>query len=347
MMNKIQKMSEIERMLSTGEAVAEEPRQPIREVSSGKILSNAIVKPVNLPTFLIQRTETYIRYNDIDVQSLIREVRAQASRVIEEIKDSEFEGAGEKYQQFLDNFAVCMETPTKSYLHDVRMQGVNLYATLSTQVRRLADAIHPHNFPNEETEKRFCAVIEANLNLFFHMLLVNLAMSNKIDDSTGVLREKLTSLESTLRQLMSQHVFAKPDGKSYPTGVNIPDGKLIYGWILLHEGDIEMAKSIHRYDYNMKGQLSFEQLFHSVMKLINTPPEPYERENTFGEHMDNTFGRGGVPESRVRMALQIAYYLQQCETIRGYITELTTGSVDEISCAPDIDMQSLLTSSGS
>ncbi|HED1421666.1 TPA: hypothetical protein R4S64_003720 [Kluyvera georgiana] len=346
-MNKLKKMSELERKVSTGEAVVEETRQVIREVSSGKILSNGIVKPVNLPAVLIQRTETNIWYNDIDVQSLIREVRAQASRVIEEIKDSEFEGAGEKYQQFLDNFSVCMETPTKSYLHDVRVLGVNLYATLSTQVRRLADAIHPQNIPNEETEKRFCAVIEANLNLFFHMLIVNLAMSNKIDDSTGVLREKLTSLESTLRQLMGQHVFAKPDGKPYPFDVDIPDGKLIYGWILLHEGDITMAESLYRYDYNVNKQITFPDLFKNVMKLINTPPEPYKKENTFREHMNDTFGRGGVPESRVRMALQIAYYLQQCETIRGYITELTNGSVDEISCAPDINMQSLLTSSDS
>ena len=107
-MNKLKKMSELERKVSTGEAVVEETRQVIREVSSGKILSNGIVKPVNLPAVLIQRTETNIWYNDIDVQSLIREVRAQASRVIEEIKDSEFEGAGEKYQQFLDNFSVCM-----------------------------------------------------------------------------------------------------------------------------------------------------------------------------------------------------------------------------------------------
>lgn len=344
MMNKIQKMSEIERKVSTGEAVVEETRQVIREVSSGKILSNGIVKPVNLPAFLIQRTETNIWYNDIDVQSLIREVRVQASRVIEEIKDSEFEGAGEKYQQFLDNFAVCMETPNERYLHDVRVLGVNLYATLSTQVRRLADAIYPHNFPNEETEKRFCAVVEANLNLFFHMLIINLAMSNKIDDSTGVLCEKLASLENTLHQLMTKHVFAKPDGKSRPTGMDIHDGKLIYGWILLHEGDITMAESLYRYDYNMNSQQSFPKLFRNVMTLINEPYKPYHQELTFREQMTETFGRGGVPESRVRMALQIAYYLQQCETIRGYITELTNGSDDEISCAPDIDMQSLLTS---
>lgn len=344
-MNKLKKISELERKVSTGEAVVEAPRQITREVSSGKILSNELVAPVNLPVFLIQRTETNIWYNDIDVQSLIREVRAQASRVIEEIKESEFEGAGEKYQQFLDNFAVCMETPTERYLHDVRVDGVKLYATLSTQVRRLADAIHPLNYPNEETEKRFCAVVEANLNLFFHMLIINLAMSNRIDDATGVLREKLTSLEVTLRQLMTKHVFARNDGKSHRKDVDIPEGKLIYGWILLHKGDIEMAESLYRYDNNTNSQLSFPKLFNNVMILINQPPKPYQQELTFSEIMIETFGRSGVPESWVRMALQIAYYLQQCETIRGYITELTNGSDDEISCAPDIDMQSLLTSS--
>lgn len=346
-MNKIQKMSEIERMLSTGEAVAEAPRQPIREVSSGKILSNAIVKPVNLPAFLIQRTETNIWYNDIDVQSLIREVRAQASQVIEVIKDSEFEIAGEKYQQFLDNFAVCMETPTQNYLEKVKMMGVSLYATLSRQITRLADAIHPHDIPNEATERRFCAVVEANLNLFIHLLIINLAMSNRIDESSGVIREKLTSLESTLHSLLHKHVFPRRDHR-YLNGDNqVEESSLIYGWILLHEGDITMAESLYRYDYHTNTQITFPDLFKNVMKLINTPPKPLKKENTFREHMNDTFGRGGVPESRVRMTLQIAYYLQQCETIRGYITELTTGSVDEISCAPDIDMQSLLTSSGS
>ena len=102
MMNKLRKISDYEKKISTGEAVAEAPRQIIRDVSSGRILSNCKVEPVNLPAFLIQRTETNIWYNDIDVQSLINEVRTQAGRVTEVIKDSEFEGAGEKYQQFLD-----------------------------------------------------------------------------------------------------------------------------------------------------------------------------------------------------------------------------------------------------
>lgn len=343
-MDKLQKISDHEKKLLTGEAVAESPRQIIRDVSSGKILSNGKVEPVNLPVFLIQRTETNIFYNDTDVKALLREVRAQASSVIQEIKDSEFEGASEKYQQFLDQFATCMECPAEEYLHDVRVMGVNLYATLETQVRRLSDAIQPKNNPSEDTEKRFYAVIEANLNLFFHMLIINLAMSNRIDDSTGVLRGKLTSLEATLCQLMSKHVFAKGDGTPHPSGVDINEGKLLYGWILLKNGDIESAESIYRYDYNIKKQITFSGLFKNVMSLINERPENPHRELTFQEKMTNTFGRG-VPESRVRIALQIAYYLQQCETIRGYIKELTNGSDDEISCAPDIDMQSLLTSS--
>ncbi|MEN4559529.1 hypothetical protein ABEG45_22440 [Pantoea agglomerans] len=346
-MDKLQKISDYEKKLLTGEAVAESPRQIIRDVSSGKILSNGKVEPVNLPVFLIQRTETNIFYNDTDVKSLLREVRAQASSIIQEIKDSEFEGAGEKYQQFLDQFATCMECPTEGYLHDVRVMGVNLYTTLQTQVRRLSDAIQPKNNPSEETEKRFCAVTEANLNLFFHMLIINLAMSNRIDDSTGVLRQKLTSLEATLRGLMNDHVFAKGDGSPHPSGVDIHDGKLLYGWILLKNGDIESAESIFRYDYNMRGQITFSGLFKNVMSLINKRPEHYQRELTFREKMTDTFGWDGVPESRVRLALQIAYYLQQCETIRGYITELTSGSDDEISCPPDINMQSLLTSSNS
>lgn len=343
-MIKLRKISDLEKKLSTGEAVAEPPRQIIRDVSSGKILSNCKVEPVNLPVFLIQRTETNIFYNDTDVKALLREVRTQASRVIQEIKDSEFEGAGEKYQQFLDQFATCMECPTERYLHDVRVMGVHLYTTLQTQVRRLSDAIDPQNHPNEETEKRFCAVIEANLNLFFHMLIINLAMSNRIDDSSGVLREKLTSLESTLRKLISDHVFAKSDGRPYPSGVDIHEGKLLYGWILLNKGDIDSAQSIFRYDYYMKSQMTFSDLFKKVISLINEPPKRFQQELTFREKMTDTFGQGGVPESRARIALQIAYYLQQCETIRGYIEELTNGSDDDFSCAPDIDMQSLLTS---
>ncbi|PNC07372.1 hypothetical protein CK477_22505 [Enterobacter cloacae] len=344
-MNKLRKISDYEKKLSTGEAVAEVPRQIIRDASSGRILSNGKVEPVNLPVFLIQRTETNIWYNDIDVQSLINEVRTQAGRVTEVIKDSEFDGAGEKYQQFLDNFAVCMETPTERYLHDVRVMGVHLYTTLQTQVRRLSDAIQPKNNPSEETEKRFCAVIEANLNLFFHMLIINLAMSNRIDDSTGVLREKLTSLEATLRQLLSKHVFAKGDGTPHLSGVDIHDGKLLYGWILLKNGDIDSAEAIYRYDYNVREQVTFSQLFKNVMSLINERPKKFHQELTFREKMTDAFGQGGIPDSRVRIALQIAYYLQQCEIIRGYIEELTSGSDDEISCAPDIDMQSLLTSS--
>lgn len=345
MMNKLRKISDYEKKMSMGEAVAEAPRQIIRDVSSGRILSNGKVEPVNLPVFLIQRTETNIWYNDIDVQSLIKEVRTQASRVTEVIKDSEFEGAGEKYQQFLDQFATCMECPTERYLHDVRVMGVHLYTTLQTQVGRLSDAVQPINNPSEEKEKRFCAVIEANLNLFFHMLIINLAMSNRIDDSTGVLREKLTSMEATLHQLISKHVFAKGDGTPHPSGVDIHDGKLLYGWILLQNGDIDSAESIYRYDYNVREQVTFSQLFKNVMSLINERPKKFHQELTFREKMTDAFGQGGIPDSRVRIALQIAYYLQQCEILRGYIEELTSGSDDEISCAPDIDMQSLLTSS--
>lgn len=82
-MDKLQKISDYEKKLLTGEAVAESPRQIIRDVSSGKILSNGKVEPVNLPVFLIQRTETNIFYNDTDVKALLREVRAQASSVIQ------------------------------------------------------------------------------------------------------------------------------------------------------------------------------------------------------------------------------------------------------------------------
>lgn len=138
--------------------------------------------------------------------------------------------------------------------------------------------------------------------------------------------------------------FPKGDGTPHPSGVDIHDGKLLYGWILLKNGDIDSAESIYRYDYNMREQVTFSDLFKKVMSLINERPKKFHQELTFREIMNDTFGMGGVPESRVRIALQIAYYLQQCETIRRYIEELTNGSDDDISCAPDLDMQSLLTS---
>lgn len=47
-MNKLQNISDHEKKLLTGEAVAESPRQIIRDVSSGKILSNGKVEPVSL-----------------------------------------------------------------------------------------------------------------------------------------------------------------------------------------------------------------------------------------------------------------------------------------------------------
>lgn len=344
-MNKLQKISDREKITSTGEAVAEAPRQIIRDVSSGKILSNRTVSPVTLPVFLIQRTEISLYYNDIDVSTLLREVRTQASSVIQEIKNAEFAGAGEKYQQFLDQFATCMESPTQGYLHDVRVRGVDLYSTLQTQVVRLSEAMDPKRNPNGDTEKRFCALIEANLNLFFHMLLINLAMYNRIDDSTGVLREKLTSLESVLHELLRIHIHAEPEGTFYRYIRNPNYGMTLYGWILLKKCDMDLAESLYRYDQSIQAKETLSSLYKSVMTFVNDPPTPYFKDMSLSKIISETFGISEQPDSRLRIALQIAYYLQQCKTIRGYIKELTDGSSDEISCAPDIDMKSLLTSS--
>jgi len=92
-------------------------------------LSNGKVEPVNLPVFLIQGTETSISYNDVDVKALLREVRTQASRVILEIKNSEFMGPVKSISSFWTSLLHAWSAQVK----DILIMGVHLYTPLQTR----------------------------------------------------------------------------------------------------------------------------------------------------------------------------------------------------------------------
>lgn len=334
MANPLQKRSDIEKRIADGEAVKEPPRQVIRETSTGRIISNDRV-PEMLPTYLIARQSNTFIYNDVDVEAFNQEVRLQVSRILDAIKDERFENAGIAYQQFIDLYDGCFGTPSDTELRAVKQHGIKLYAVLEHQGSRLAADLGIKNEPGEETVRRFNAVTEAHINLFFYMLTLSLALDNKIDNAGKQLRIKLGLLEERLRTLLNEYIYANQHSWMTP---DTPASESLYGWILLEQNDLETAQVIYKNDLNLKNDMSFSALHAEVMSIYH---ESYTSATPV-ELRSDAFCRRGLSDARVRIALRLCFYLSQTAQIRAYLDELTQGSENNETQDATVDVRSLL-----
>lgn len=334
-MEKVYTQSEINKMLKSGEAIEGPLRQVVTSVKTGKILSNGIVQAVTLPPAIVTRSDTYVYYNDIDIKQFKDEVKVQTSIIVQELRDGRFNNAGVQYQQFLDQFVACMESPTQDHLSLVRAKGIDLYATLQDSFMATAGAINPYNNLDQDVEKKFYALAEANLNLFFHMIIINLAKFNRIDDVQGQLRSKLEFFKDKLQTLLNDYVFAKPDANQWRDSSDVDEWKTLYGWILLNDYDLATAMAIYDNHENIINQCTFPELFKKVMAVF-TPS--YGTKPTHPQIIRDNFTYAAVQETRVRIAKQIAYYIQQCKQIHAYLDELISQSSDVPNNATELEL---------
>ena len=332
MAQQLRKRSDIERMVATGEAVKEPPRQAIRETSTGRIIQNNRL-PEMLPTYLIAVQSNTLIYNDVDVEAFHREVRQQVTRILDAIGDERFDNAGIAYQQFIDQYDACFEMPSTDILGHVKRRGIDLYAVLEHLGSRLMADLSVSKQLNEETERRFYAVTEAHINLFFYMLTLNLALHNKIDNVQRQLRIKLGLLDNRLREFLHQYIYA--DGRGH-----IPDrqpaSETLYGWILLEKNQLDTARAIYKADASPKKPPHFSDLHAAVMPV-------YEINYLTPDAIrDRAFRGNGFSESRAQIAFKLCYYLKQTAQIRFYLDELTTGSENPETEDATVDVRSLL-----
>ncbi|WP_410517833.1 hypothetical protein QNH99_23355 (plasmid) [Pantoea allii] len=327
---------EIERMVETGEAIKEPPRQPIRETITGRIISNERI-PEQLPTYLIGLQTNNIVYNDIDVKAFNREVSQQVSRILDTIRDESFGNAGIAYQQFIDLYDACIEMPSREELNFVKRCGVKLYAVLEDQGNRLSAELSLKNQPSGEAELRFNAVTEAHINLCFYMLTLNLALHNQIDSLQGQLRSKIALLEKRLANLLSEYIYKGENGRTAANGIH--ESQTLYGWILLKQNKLDDAKAIFQHDKNTNFTAQgFSQLHAKVYSVYLDAPDYKDAT----EIRRSAFSNRGMTDSRARIALRLCYYLQQTEQIRQYIDELTQGSDDQGTNEATVDIRSHL-----
>ncbi|MBM6608423.1 hypothetical protein JTF19_19870 [Enterobacteriaceae bacterium RIT814] len=326
------KRSDIERMVATGEAVKEPPRQAIRETRTGRIIQNNRL-PEMLPTYLIAVQSKTLIYNDVDVEAFNREVRQQTTRILDAIGDERFDNAGIAYQQFIDQYDACFEMPSMNVLAEVKRRGIDLYAVLENLGNRLMADLSISNQLNEETECRFYAVTDAHINLFFYMLTLNLALHNKIDNVQRQLRMKLGLLDNRLRTLLNEYIYANQNGY-------IQDGKpvseTLYGWILLEENQLDTARVIYKADASPKKPPHFSDLHAAVMsvyKINYLTPDAIR---------DRAFRGNGFSDIRSHIAHRLCYYLNQTAQIRAYLDELTQGSENNDTEDATVDVRSFL-----
>lgn len=335
MAKQLSKRSEIERKVTAGEAVKEQPRQVIRETSTGRIISNERMSEM-LPTYLIAMQSNTLIYNDVDVEAFNREVRHQVAKILDAMKDERFADAGIAYQQFIDQYDACFEMPTTDGLADVKRRGIDLYAVLEHHGNSLTAELGLQKQPGKESELRFYAVTDAHINLFFYMLTLNLAIHNKIDNVQKQLRTKLGFLEERLRKLLREYIYANDRGVIYQD--NIEKSGTLYGWILLQKNDLDTAREIYNNDLNLQSTQPFTELHAEVMKIYL----PRYTERTPAELRENAFRGCGLSDARVRIALKLCYYLNQIEQIRMYIDELTEGADNKDTNEATVDIQSQL-----
>ncbi|EMP4205684.1 MULTISPECIES: hypothetical protein [Klebsiella/Raoultella group] len=334
MTEQLRKRSDIERMVATGEAVKEQPRQPIRDTVTGRIISNERVAET-LPTYLIAMQSNTLIYNDVDVEAFNREVSQQVAKILDVIKDERFENAGIAYQQFIDQYDACFEIPSTAGLADVKRRGIDLYAVLEHHGNRLTAELDIENQPGKESELRFYAVTEAHINLFFYMLMLNLAIHNKIDNGQKQLRTKLSILEERLKTLLHEYIYADHHGRICQ---DVPASKTLYGWILLEQNDLDTARVIYNNDLNLEKDMSFAALHREVMSIYQ---KRYASE-TPQQLRESAFSWRGLTHGRVRIACRLCHYLKQTAQIREYLNELTQGADNQDIVDATVDVQSHL-----
>lgn len=331
----LRKRSDIERMVATGEAVKEQPRQPVRDTVTGRIISNERVAEM-LPSYLIAMQSNTLIYNDVDVEAFNQEVRQQVARILDAIKDERFENAGIAYQQFIDQYDACFEMPSSAGLADMKRRGIDLYAVLEHHGNRLTAELGIENQPGKESELRFNAVTEAHINLFFYMLTLNLALNNKIDSAQKQLRIKLGLLEDRLKTLLHEYIYADHRGHIYSG--DIPASQTLYGWILLEKNDLDTAWVIYSNDLRLIAPTTFAALHGEVMSIYQerfTSKTPEQLRNS-------AFSLRGLSDDRLRIALRLCHYLKQTAQIREYIDELTQGNENNETEDATVDVRSLL-----
>lgn len=226
--------------------------------------------------------------------------------------------------------------PSTDVLGEVKRRGIDLYAVLEHQGNRLTAEMGVGQSPDNESERRFNAVTEAHINLFFYMLTLNLALHNKIDNVQKQLRIKLAALEERLNNLLSEYIYANSSGVKPQD--DIDGSRTLYGWILLEQNDLDNARAMHKYDPNMKNGMSFNELHAEVMSIYQKRYSSATPE----ELRSDAFRRRGLSDARARIALKLCLYLKQTAQIRAYLDELTQGSENNETEDATVDVRSLL-----
>jgi len=337
MAKQLSRRSENEKRVAAEKVTKDPTRQAVRG-ENGRFISNQRV-PETLPTYLIAMQSNTLIYNDVDVEAFKREVRQQAARILDAMKDERFADAGIAYQQFLDQYDDCFEMPSTDALHGVKRRGIDLYAVLDHQGDRLAQELGIENLPNGETERRFNAVTEAHINLFFYMLILNLAIHNKIDNAHRQLRIKIGLLEERLKNLLYRYIYGDQEGKIWNKK---PASGTLYGWILLQKNELNTAQAIFKHDPAEKnGDFS---LLHAEVMSLYADSKSYNTDTPYNIRQ-SAFCRRGLSDDRTRIALKVCFYLKQMAQIREYLDELTEGSEQDETEEATVDVRSLLVSS--
>jgi hypothetical protein len=113
--------------------------------------------------------------------------------------------------------------PSVAVLGEVKRRGIDLYAVLEHQGTRLTAEMRLGIDMIRSPERRFNAVTEAHINLFFYMLTLNLAIHVKIDNVQKQLRTKLSFLEERLRSLLHEYIYADKRGWIAPDNLHSSD----------------------------------------------------------------------------------------------------------------------------
>lgn len=337
----IKTRSEFEKKEKAGEVILEPPRQPGRDAATGRFVSNKRV-PGMLPPFLIRQQMNIAIYNDIDVEAFKREVRDQVSRVLDDIREERFSDAGISYEQFIDHYDDCFAMPAREKFERVRARGIDLYAILERQGAILTDELHLRKKPDAESLRRFSGITDAHINLFFYMLELNLALSNKIDIVQGQLLAKLAQLENRLTALLKTYIYGDAEGTVWHDqemrAYDIHASETLYGWILLEQNNLQVAMDIYAIDPCLQHHTGFAALHGEVLEVYTNAAD----HKTFGDVKRTRIWHRGLTDLRVQIAHKLGYYLQQIQLIRQYIDELTHGSDGPDQTEATVDIRSLL-----
>ncbi|EOE4566619.1 hypothetical protein ACKC6B_004298 [Enterobacter hormaechei] len=334
MARQIETRSEFEKKVKAGEVILEPPRQPGRDAATGRYVSNKRL-PGMLPPFLIGQQVNITFYNDIDVEAFKQEVRAQVTRILNDIRGERFNEAGIKYQKFIDQFDACFEMPSPEGLGKVKERGVDLYAILEHQGMALTDELHLNHKPGEEVGRRFTAITDAHINLFFYMLELNLAIHNRIDSVQGQLRTKLAQLEKRLTTLLEMYIHGDSEGNLWYG--EIEASQLLYGWILLKQNKLLDAMEISDSDPKLSGSVTFAEIHADVFKILES-----KKYSSISTVLDAEFRDRGLSDFRAQIALKLCYYLRQIKRLHQFIDELTQGSETTEPNEATVDIRSLL-----